>query len=455
MKVEVGEASETLIKQGKGRQHSMVLTALIDLTLQKGFSLKWPEQNEAGFQALFGSPAGRYPSSAQKSVTLRAPQFKGETGVPFAAYIHPSNPASGPYGGMSIAIFPVEDAPCLVSLVVGTNGLSPDEQILGRPGHARKVQAICAWLNRKHGQGKLIAWAKEDPVRTEQDVPSNIIAQFSAYRAVFDRYGRVLYAVFAPPANEEATRDALTAFLDLMFEERGHRPLTGLLPDSDRIRSEWFQHLLPETTAEEVSNWLQQRRYVILQGPPGTGKTRMALAMLQDVYRGRGFSIQFHPNTTYETFVGGLAPLQTSENLGLRFAPLAGSLMEAARQARVNANQPFLLHIDEVNRADLSKVLGEAVFLLEAGETRPRSLHLPYDFGPPFGQRLELPPNLHVLGTMNSADRSIAIVDVAVRRRFAFVKLWPQLRVVQENGCPFMEKAFVDLTSIFVEHASP
>jgi 5-methylcytosine-specific restriction protein B len=180
----------------------------------------------------------------------------------------------------------------------------------------------------------------------------------------------------------------------------------------------------------------------------------MALVILQDVYRGRGFSIQFHPNTTYENFVGGLAPLQTSESLGLRFAPLAGSLMEAAGQAGVNANQPFLLHIDEINRADLSKVLGEAVFLLEAGEARPRSLRLPYDFGPPFGRRLELPPNLHILGTMNSADRSIAIVDVAVRRRFAFVKLWPQLRVVQEHGCPFMEKAFVDLTSIFVEHAS-
>jgi len=431
----------------------MALSALINLTLQTGSTDHWPDQNQAAFRALFGSPSGRYPAIAEKSVTLRAPQFKGETGVPFAAYIHPSNPTSGAYGGMSIALFPVEEAPCLVSFVLGTQGLSLDEEILGRPGHARKVQAICTWLNRKHGRGKLVAWAKEDPVRTDHDLPSTIVKQFPPYRAVFDRYGKVLYAIFVSNGDEAATSDAVTAFMDLMFEERGHRPLNPFVRDWERIRAEWFQHLMPVTTMDEVRDRLRERRYVILQGPPGTGKTRMALELLKNPYRSRGFSIQFHPNTTYENFVGGLAPVQTSESLGLRFAPLAGSLMQAAREAGGNPSEPFLLHIDEINRADLSKVLGEAIFLLEAGDVQPRTLRLPYDFGQPFADRFALPPNLHLLGTMNSADRSIAIVDVAVRRRFAFVKLWPQLQVIQEHGCPFMEKAFVDLTSIFVEHA--
>jgi 5-methylcytosine-specific restriction enzyme B len=431
----------------------MALNELIELTLRTGSGNQWPEQNEAAFKALFGSTNGRYPSSAEKLVALRAAQFQSENGVPFAAYIHPSNPKAGAYGGMSIAIFPVPDAPCLVSFVIGTQGLNPDEETLGRPGHARKVQAICAWLNRKHGQGSLIAWAKEDPVRTEQDVPANVAKQFQSYRPVFDRYGKVLYAIFAPTGDEAATRDAVTAFMDLMFEERGHRPLSASLADYEQIRAQWFQHLMPEATLEQVSDRLRERRYVILQGPPGTGKTRMALELLTHSYRGRGFSIQFHPNTTYENVVGGLAPVQTSESLGLRFAPLAGFLMQAAREARAQPGTPFLLHIDEINRADLSKVLGEAIFLREAGETAPRSLQLPYDFGPPFGKQFEVPTDLHILGTMNSADRSIAIVDVAVRRRFAFVKLWPQLRVIQDLGCAFMEKAFIDLTSIFVEHA--
>jgi 5-methylcytosine-specific restriction protein B len=433
---------------------AMPLTALSGLLLQKSFTAQWPEQQEGAFKALFGSPEGRYPATAEKSVTLRAPQFKAESGVPFAAYIHPSNPSSGAYGGMSIAIFPVADAPCLLSFVVGTQGLSPDEEILGRPGHARKVQAICAWLNRKHGHGKLVAWAKDDPVRTDQDLPGNLAKQFPAYRSVFDRYGRVLYAIFAPTDDKTATRDAITAFLDLMFEERGYRPLSALLADAERIRSEWFQHLMPDVTSEGVRDLLRQRRFAILQGPPGTGKTRMALELLKHTYRGQGFTIQFHPNTTYENVIGGLAPLQTSESLGLRFAPLPGALMQAAQSARANPDQPFLLHIDEINRADLAKVLGEAIFLLEAGDAEPRTLQLPYDFGPPLGRHFELPGNLHILGTMNSADRSIAIVDVAVRRRFAFVKVWPQLRVIEEFGCPFMERAFIDLTSIFVEHAT-
>ena len=74
--------------------------------------------------------------------------------MPFVAYIHHSNPTSGAYGGMSFAAFPVANGPCLISLVVGTQGLSPDEATLSRPGHARKVQAICAWLNREYGHGK-------------------------------------------------------------------------------------------------------------------------------------------------------------------------------------------------------------------------------------------------------------------------------------------------------------
>src|SRR5438477_12642026 len=113
----------------------------------------WSERNKAALDALFGSSEGRYPKQASKVVTLRAPEMSADSGVPFSAYIHPSNPPSGPYSGLSFVIFPVPDQPCLIGLVVGTQGLSPDEVILGRPGHARKAQAICSWLNRDFGGG--------------------------------------------------------------------------------------------------------------------------------------------------------------------------------------------------------------------------------------------------------------------------------------------------------------
>src|SRR5206468_901869 len=145
---------------------------------------------------------------------------------------------------------------------------------------------------------------------------------------------------YVPNGGREVATDAVAAFLDLMFEERSHRPLAAAQKDSERIQAEWFQHLMPDISADAVMAQLQDRRFVILQGPPGTGKTYMALGLLNDQYAGNGRTIQFHPNTTYEHFVGGLAPVQTSESLGLRFAPQMGYLMDAAQSARKQPAKP-------------------------------------------------------------------------------------------------------------------
>jgi 5-methylcytosine-specific restriction enzyme B len=180
----------------------------------------------------------------------------------------------------------------------------------------------------------------------------------------------------------------------------------------------------------------------------------MARELIEKQYSGRGRTIQFHANSTYEDFVGGLAPEHDAGNLGFRFAPKKGHLITAVENAeKVSGN--YLLHIDEINRADLSKVLGEAIYLLEADEDAPREINLSYDFGAPINDRLRLPKNLHIIGTMNTADRSLAVVDVAIRRRFAFQKMWPQMNVVvQQAACETMQKAFRDLVTIFVEHAN-
>ncbi len=428
------------------------MNKLIDIVHQNRTE-NWSTKNQDAFYELFGSDGGRYSERAKKEVTLRAPEFRGDSGVPFSAYIHPSNPDSGAYGGMSFVIFPVPNAPCLIGMVTGTQGLSPDEEVLGRPGHARKVAAICQWLNRKYGKGKMVAWAKEDPVRTDLNVPENIKASFSDYSTVLNRYGKEIYGFYAPNSDKNATTDALVAFLDLMFEERGQYPLKSSSEGAEQVRAQYFSYLMPDVTEDELESLLRERRFVILQGPPGTGKTRMALRILEKVYKNNGFSIQFHPNTTYENFVGGLAPVQTKDALGLGFAPKKGFLMQATELAIQNTTKQFLIHIDEINRADLSKVLGEAIFLLESNVEHKREIDLSFDFGAPFYKKFSLPENLHILGTMNSADRSIAIVDVAVRRRFAFVKLWPQMSVVQSKSGPLMQEAYIRLISIFVEHA--
>ena len=430
----------------------MSLARLVDI-VHSGWQEGWTERNKEAVKSLFDGPDRRYPKAAAKTVKLRAPEMNPDTGVPFAAYIPPESTDSGAYSGLSFVLFPVKDRPSLLGLVVGTAGLSPDEAILGRPGHARKAQAICAWLNAEFGHGELVAWAKHDPTRTDLDVPQNVTRAWAEYSAVFGRYGKEAYALFRPTGDRRATEEALTALLDLLFEERGQLPLSEFRTDRDKIQSRWFEHLMPCVERAEVASLLRDRRYLILQGPPGTGKTRMAVNLLHEDYAGRGRSVQFHPNTTYENFIGGLTPSSTDGNLGFRFEPAKGFLMQAAEEALKDPAHDYLLHIDEINRADLGKILGEAIFLLEPADEK-RRIQLSYDFGEPFQTTFFLPPNLHILGTMNSADRSIAIVDVAVRRRFAFVSLWPRMSVVEELGCDTTKKAFRELVSIFVEHAA-
>ena len=101
----------------------------------------WSDDAEAAFKELFGSATGRYAERAEKSIQIRAPKFQDENNVPFATLIEPSNPKSGPYGGMSVGLFPVEGEPCLIALGTGTTGSTSGRSDPRAPGSCSKSQS--------------------------------------------------------------------------------------------------------------------------------------------------------------------------------------------------------------------------------------------------------------------------------------------------------------------------
>ncbi|MDT3671791.1 MAG: AAA family ATPase [Aromatoleum sp.] len=172
---------------------------------------------------------------------------------------------------------------------------------------------------------------------------------------------------------------------------------------------------------------LRAKKNLILQGPPGTGKTwlakRLAFALMGQKDVGRIRAVQFHPNLSYEDFVRGWRP--TGDG---KLAVADGVFMEAIAAARIAPSAKFVVVIEEINRGNPAQIFGELLTLLEAGKRTPsEALELCYPDADGKRRPVHIPENLYVIGTMNIADRSLALVDLALRRRFAFVGLEPRL----------------------------
>ena len=190
-----------------------------------------------------------------------------------------------------------------------------------------------------------------------------------------------------------------------------------------------------EATLAEWVGSLERKRQAILYGPPGTGKTHLARALARHlVGGGDGFVdlVQFHPAYAYEDFVQGIRPQSANGALTYPLAP--GRFLEFCHEATRRHDRCVLI-VDEINRADLPRVFGELMYLLEYRDER-----IPLAGGGPYSP-FAIPANVRLLGTMNTADRSIALVDYALRRRFAFLPVYPNYDVLRRyhagNGAGF------------------
>lgn len=231
----------------------------------------------------------------------------------------------------------------------------------------------------------------------------------------------------------------------------------------------WLKYIRNNEQMNDILDLLKQKNNIILQGAPGTGKTyttaEIAMALLNSEYIGKEHSqimndytknkisidkspdlnassvgriisgqigfVTFHQSMDYEDFIEGIKPVTKGE--GISYQVENGIFKMMARVAIENPTKPYVLIIDEINRGNISKILGELITLLESdkriGNKHPISVTLPYS-----KEEFSVPSNLYIIGTMNTTDRSVGSIDYAIRRRFDFVTLKSREDIVKDNS---------------------
>lgn len=233
--------------------------------------------------------------------------------------------------------------------------------------------------------------------------------------------------------------------------------IRDMIPEDERGDNFWNEMskllsiiMLQEQEMKNIQELLETgNKAIILYGPPGTGKTYHAHELIRtelgihdgkmDVYRfdinkevpekGAWTFVQFHPNYTYEDFIGGISPKLTGDHLSYTLKEGIFKQFCDAAAEKDNRDKKFIIVIDEINRADLSAVFGELMYALEY---RDRNVSIP-NFPEPF----VIPSNVYLIGTMNSIDKSLVTFDLALRRRFSFIKIMPNVAAIENMLCDY------------------
>ena len=373
---------------------------------------------------------------------IKAEAFKNNGA--YFGFIHPTEETSGPYHDFSFVVFPSEnDDNWVICLGIGSLGFRNDFELATFPGVRRLFSKIIS------NEG---SFCKTDFSDIETSLPRSFLQNqnISSIRKTLETYKKVLpvcQIIEKPNLNNSASLEIMEEFLAAYAKLRNwatnksHRQAISKSINKIKTTSS-------NININEVKKILEQRKYIVLEGAPGTGKTRMAQIVADEINAITLFT-QFHAETTYSDFIWGLRPKLNSEEI--IYEEVKGEFIKAIQFANEDHKRKVILIIDEINRANLSNILGPIFYLFEYNRV---TSNVEIDITPNLRIK-ELPNNLYVIATMNTADRSLAVVDFALRRRFAWITLKPEkISSVELSNSKFFEKDFEKFNDIFDWYAS-
>lgn len=352
-------------------------------------------------------------------------------GGAYFGFIHPEEDVSGPFHDFSLTIFPdPDDKPWLVCLGVGTQGFKNDYELATFPGVRRLFQAL---IDEK-------GYCKSNFTDTENSLPRAFISNVIHLKKSLDTNE---YKKFLPCCQ----------VVDDPLSDDGKKVISAFVAGYAKLR-EWPRNITQRSAVSAALNQvittnkidddttvfklLTTRKFIVLEGAPGTGKTRLA-KILAEKLGATSFFTQFHAETSYSDFIYGIKP--KLNELTLNYEEQKGIFIESIKYAKDNPLARVVLIIDEINRANLANILGPIFYLFEYKMVED---NVELEIGG--GLKLKkVPDNFYVIGTMNTADRSLAVVDFALRRRFA----WYTLKPKELNGANFCKEDFEKFNEIF------